>query len=108
DARRHYDDVPLRSLRRRFALPVHDANLQWRTQDLFRNRTHRESFSCSRPRNDSESLPRPGELADLGAVLPLEDGRDVETERKLNGLACSPGGRNDDYPPRGWLGCKEC
>src|SRR4030095_3953137 len=66
------------------------------------------------PRHDPESPARGGQVADLLAVLPLEQGVEVQTQRELDGLAGSAGRGDDDDAPLGmscvavgvWVGRK--
>ena len=49
-------------------------------------------------------LPERGQVADLGAVLPLEQRVEMQAERELDRLAGGAGGGDDDDPALGMRG----
>src|SRR6185503_10777798 len=53
--------------------------------------------------NDAEDSPAPCELTDASAMLPLEEGLDVETEGELDRFAGGARRRDDDDASRGRL-----
>ena len=108
DARGDDHDVPRGRFGRRLALPIHYADLERRLQDGGSDRPDGERLAGARPRYDPEPLPRRREAPDVVAVLPGEQGVDVEAHRQLDGLARRPRGGDDHDAPRGRLGGEEC
>src|ERR671912_1148832 len=97
DPRRHDHDGPGRRVGCRFALAVDDADSQLGgAEDRFGDRTNGERLPGAGARDDAEALPAARELADLVAMLTLEDGLDVKSERQLDRFARRARGRDDD------------
>ena len=56
------------------------------------------------PRHDAEAAAARGPGPQLGAVLALEQGVEVQAQRQLDRLAGGAGGRDDDDPAAGMRG----
>src|SRR5258706_13362622 len=67
----------------------------------------RQLLPRPRPRHDAEALPRRRQLADVVAVLALQQRVEMQRQRQLDGLARGAGGGDHDDPPSWGLGGEE-
>src|SRR6516162_8602957 len=93
--------VPRRRLRRRLALAIDDAHAQLvRAEDRLGDRADRERLPRARAGDDAESRARAREIANLRAVLALEERLEPQVHRQLDRLARRAGRRDDDDASR--------
>ena len=76
-------------------------------EDLLGDQPDRERLAGAGSGDDAEALPLAGELANLLAVVPLEEGVDVKADRELDRFACRARGGDDDDASGGRLGRHE-
>src|SRR6476469_9360199 len=93
DPRRYDDHVPARRLRRGFTLAIDHADLESvGAENGLGYGTNRESLPRACAGDNSEPFARRREIADLGAVLFLQDGLNPQAERQLDCLTgCASG-----------------
>ena len=90
--------VPGRRLRRGFALPVHHPDAERLLEDGLGDRPDAERLADTGARHDTEALSTRGPRAQFRAVLPFEQGVEVEPEGQLDRFARRARGRDHDDP----------
>ena len=100
DPGRDDHDVPVGRVRCGLPLAVHHADVERLPQDRLGDRPDRERLSRAGARHDPEPLPRGGQGPDLGAVLALQQGVQMQPDGKLDRLAGRARRCDDDDAPR--------
>ena len=99
--------VPRGRFGRGLALPVHHPDPEWLLQDRLGDGADAEGLADAGPGNDAESAATGGPGPQLGAMLALEEGVEVQAQRQLDRFTRGARGRDHDDPSARMRGVSE-
>ncbi len=93
------DHVPGRRLGGGFAFPIHHPDEERLLQDRLGDGADAEGLADAGAGDDAEPFAARGEVEEVGAVLALQEGVELELKGEFDRLARRAGGGDDDHAP---------